>query len=160
MSDFGTRLREARERRGIPLRQIADRTKISMPALEALERSDASKLPSGIFGRSFVRSYASEVGLDPDAALRDFLERFADEPRFAMVTRMSATPAEPAVRPAPRLAGIALKLLLVGLVAMGIILYTLFRQAADESTDPRPHSARRMTRRVAMAPVPKFFRLP
>ena len=159
MSDFGARLREARERRGITLRQIAERTKISMAALEALERSDASKLPSGIFGRSFVRSYASEVGLDPDATLRDFLDRFA-EPRFAVVPRMSATPAEPAVGPAPRFAGIALKLLLVGLVAMGIILYFTFRQAADESTDPRPHSARRTTRRGAMAPVPKFFRLP
>jgi cytoskeletal protein RodZ len=155
MSDFGTRLREARERRGIPLRQIADRTKISMAALEALERSDASKLPSGIFGRSFVRSYALEVGLDPDATLGEFLDRFSDA-RFAM---MPATPAEPVVTPAPRLAGIALKLLLAVLVAMGIILYfTLFK--GDPSPDPRPDSARRASRRVAMAPVPRLSRLP
>ena len=35
--------------------------------LEALERNDISKLPGGIFSRAFVRSYAVEVGLDPEA---------------------------------------------------------------------------------------------
>jgi cytoskeleton protein RodZ len=150
MSDFGTGLRAARERRGIPLRQIADRTKISMPALEALERGDASKLPSGIFGRSFVRSYAAEVGLDPEATLEEFLDRFSDS-RFAM---MPTTPAEPVITPAPPLAGIALKLVLAVLVAMGIILYfTLFK--ADPSLDLRPDSARRTTGRVSMVPVQK-----
>ena len=65
MSDFGGKLRLARERRGISLRQIAASTKISVGALEALERNDVSKLPGGIFSRAFVRSYAVEVGLDP-----------------------------------------------------------------------------------------------
>ena len=66
MQDFGGKLREAREGRGISLRQIATSTKISVAALEALERNDVSKLPGGVFSRAFVRSYASEVGLDPD----------------------------------------------------------------------------------------------
>jgi cytoskeletal protein RodZ len=38
--DFGGRLREARERRGISLRQIANATKIAVGVLEALERND------------------------------------------------------------------------------------------------------------------------
>ena len=67
MEDFGGKLRQARERRGISLRQIAASTKISAAALEALERNDISRLPGGIFSRAFVRSYAAEVGLDPDA---------------------------------------------------------------------------------------------
>ena len=50
-SGFGQMLREARERRGISLRQIANATKISVGVLEALERNDISKLPGGIFGR-------------------------------------------------------------------------------------------------------------
>lgn len=80
MTDFGEKLRQARERRGISLRQIAASTKISAAALEALERNDISKLPGGIFSRSFVRSYAAEVGLDPDETVREFLERFQGEP--------------------------------------------------------------------------------
>src|SRR4029450_491782 len=71
--DFGSRLREARERRGITLRQIANATKISVGVLDALERNDISRLPGGIFGRAFVRSYAVEVGLDPEATLRAFM---------------------------------------------------------------------------------------
>lgn len=77
--DFGSRLREARERRGIKLRQIANATKISIGVLDALERNDISRLPGGIFGRAFVRSYAAEVGLDPEATLRDFMATFPND---------------------------------------------------------------------------------
>ena len=80
MDDFGGKLRQARERRGISLRQIAASTKIAAAALEALERNDISKLPGGIFSRAFVRSYAIEVGLDPEETVREFLERFNQEP--------------------------------------------------------------------------------
>jgi len=42
--DFGRKLREARERRGLSLRQIASATKISMLTLEALEKNDIARL--------------------------------------------------------------------------------------------------------------------
>src|SRR5213596_1199880 len=73
---IGERLRDARERRGISLRQIANATKISVGVLEALERNDISKLPGGIFSRAFVRSYAIEVGLDPEATIEAFIAQF------------------------------------------------------------------------------------
>jgi cytoskeletal protein RodZ len=69
---LGSRLREARERRGLTVRQIASATKISVTALEALERNDLAQLPGGIFGRAFIRSYASQVGLDPEQTLEEF----------------------------------------------------------------------------------------
>jgi cytoskeleton protein RodZ len=74
--DFGSRLRAARERKGISLREIANRTKISVAVLDALERNDISRLPGGIFSRAFVRSYANEVGLDPEQAIQDFISEF------------------------------------------------------------------------------------
>src|SRR6266568_4042961 len=78
-SDFGGRLREAREQRGISLRQIANATKISVAVLAALERNDVSRLPGGIFGRAFVRSYAVEIGLDPEETIQDFVRQFPDD---------------------------------------------------------------------------------
>src|SRR5262245_15771241 len=72
MSDLGSRLKRAREQRGLPLSDIANRTKISVTALDALERNDLSRLPGGIFGRAFVRAYAAELGLDPDQTVADF----------------------------------------------------------------------------------------
>ena len=73
---FGGTLREARERRGVSLRQIANATKISVAALDALERNDISRLPGGIFSRAFVRSYAVEVGLDPEKTIQAFIAEF------------------------------------------------------------------------------------
>ena len=74
--DFGSRMRQVREQRGISLRQIAEATKISVSALEALERNDISRLPGGIFSRAFVRSYAAEIGVDPEQTVREFLSQF------------------------------------------------------------------------------------
>src|SRR3954447_22034392 len=76
MADFGGQLKDAREQRGISLRQIATATKISMAALEALERNDFSRLPGGILSRAFVRAYALEVGLDPEQTVQDFLVEY------------------------------------------------------------------------------------
>ena len=76
MADFGAHLKAARESQGISLRQIADATKISVGALEALERSDFSRLPGGIFSRAFVRAYAIQVGLDPEQTVETFLEEY------------------------------------------------------------------------------------
>src|SRR4026209_1784810 len=73
---FGSKLREARERRGMSLRQIARAHTISLVALAALERIQLSRLPGGIFSRAFVRSYAIEVGLDPDATIQEFIAQF------------------------------------------------------------------------------------
>ena len=75
-ADFGGRMRRAREARGVSLRQIAETTKLSMAALEALERNDISRLPGGIFSRAFVRSYASEIGMDPEVSVREFIAQF------------------------------------------------------------------------------------
>jgi len=73
VSPFGAQLRKAREAKGLSLAHIAAVTKISVRALEAVERNDYSRLPGGIFMRSFVRAYAGEVGLDPAVALKAFL---------------------------------------------------------------------------------------
>src|SRR6202163_2631817 len=77
--NLGKKLREAREHRGVSLRQIADSTKIAVSILDALERNDISKLPGGIFGRAFVRSFATEVGLDPETTIQEFMAQFRDE---------------------------------------------------------------------------------
>lgn len=76
--DFGTFLRKARERRGMSLQQVAATTKISARVLGALEQNDPSKLPGGIFARAFVRAYAREVGLDPEATVARFVDDFPE----------------------------------------------------------------------------------
>ena len=116
-------LREARERRGLSLVEIAKTTKISVSALEALERYDVSIPPGGIFTRAFVRSYAIEVGLDPETALQEFLARCPEEDPVEVVGAGEGGPSGlfgDRSRSSP--VGLRLALLAVPLVALGIFV--------------------------------------
>jgi cytoskeletal protein RodZ len=143
VSDFGGKLRQARERRGVSLRQIAASTKISVAALEALERNDVSKLPGGIFSRAFVRSYAIEVGLDPEEAVREFLERFHGEPTPPVAAAPRITEEESSFESQQRMAGVLLKLVIISIPLVGVILYFTLRQrpVAEPAADTRPPQA-------------------
>jgi len=97
---FGARLRRQRERQQVCIADIAARTKINASLFEALERDDASRWPSGIFRRSFMRAYADAVGLDADATVREFLEQFPDPAAPVEVDAGNAAPAtSPPVTP-------------------------------------------------------------
>jgi len=73
---FGPNLRRARLRRGVLLEDLTARTKVSRDLWEAMERNDFSQWPTGIFARSYIRDYATIVGLDPDATVEDFCRAF------------------------------------------------------------------------------------
>ena len=88
---FGSRLRYERERRQIALKSIAESTKIGVPLLEALERDDVSRWPSGIFRKSFIRSYAEAVGLQPEPIVREFIERYPDPLDIAIIPPQEVT---------------------------------------------------------------------
>jgi cytoskeletal protein RodZ len=64
--DLGTRLRDARQRRGWTLRDVAASTRIPVDWLAAIERNDFDRLPHGIFRRAYVRAFAAEVGVEAD----------------------------------------------------------------------------------------------
>ena len=127
MIDFGGKLRAAREARGVALRQIAATTRISVAALEALERNDISKLPGGIFSRSFVRSYASEVGLDPDEAVREFIDRFGTEPPPEPVVVANISEEERAFEARRQAAMLTVRVIVVLLVAGLLVLFFIWR---------------------------------
>lgn len=70
---IGEQLRQAREQHNVSLHAIAEKTNISVRFLDAIEKGQIDKLPGGIFTRGFVRSYAGQVGLDPDETVRAFV---------------------------------------------------------------------------------------
>jgi cytoskeletal protein RodZ len=155
-SDVGRKLREARERRGVSLRQIADATKISVSALEALERNDISRLPGGIFSRAFVRSYAVEVGLDPDDASRDFIAQFPQDsvitghPTTTQVEDYQATESD------RRAATTFVRLIALSVPIAAALLYfgIVGRRAALAPTSPPPEHELSAPRLPIEAPLP------
>ena len=123
MNDFGARLKAARVKSGVSLREIATTTKISVVALEALEREDYSRLPGGIFSRAFIRAYALQVGLDPEATVNEFLtelQRFERESKVA--TRVEITPEDKVFLERQRRAQLWLKLVAVALFLTAIAI--------------------------------------
>ena len=137
-ADFGRKLREARERRGLSLRQISNSTKISMLTLEALERNDIARLPGGIFGRGVVRSYALEVGLDPESTIEEFMGQFPHD--SVTVGHPTTTQIEDheKVESDRRMASAFLRLLLISALVAPFVIYfaTHGRRSAPASPAP------------------------
>ena len=131
MSELGTRLKEARQAKGVALRDIATATKISVVALEALERSDYSRLPGGIFSRAFVRAYALAVGVEPEGGGQrvsgsSLHEREKAAERNAKRPEITADDREFVERQRQALRTLRLVLLVAALVALGAVAYLVF----------------------------------
>jgi len=78
--EFGRRLQGERERCGLTLQAIADRTKIPLSLLTALERGDIAHWPCGLFGRAHIRAYAAAVGVSSEPLMIEFLHLIATAP--------------------------------------------------------------------------------
>jgi transcriptional regulator with XRE-family HTH domain len=73
---FGPNLRRIRVQRGVTLEQIADATKVSVDLWKALEQNDFSRWPTGIYARSYLRSYSAAIGVDAETTVDDFCRFF------------------------------------------------------------------------------------
>ena len=151
MSDLGTRLKAARESLGVDLRDIASATKISVAALEALERNDYSRLPGGIFSRSFVRAYALAVGLDPEATVSEFLvalqeferdaERNAKKPEITADDRAFLARQQRAIRQL-RIGLVVVGVMVAAAIAYLVLVWWPARQAREAAgAAPSPAAA-------------------
>ena len=143
-SHFGQKLREARERRGLTLRQIADATKISMITLEALERNDVARLPGGLFSRAFVRSCTrSKSASIRNRRSEEFVAQIPIEP----VTTGRPTPKHvedhEAVESDQRMASTFLRLILISVPVAAIVVYLAMfgrRTTSPEAAAPAAQS--------------------
>ena len=72
ISGPGRRLAAARQELGLTVSEIAGRTRIPSASITAIEDDDWIALPAPVYVRGFLRLYAQEVGLDPDAIVNDW----------------------------------------------------------------------------------------
>nr|WP_294867785.1 helix-turn-helix domain-containing protein [uncultured Pseudogulbenkiania sp.] len=72
----GAALKAAREAAGLSLGEVADRLKLSLKQLEAIEADRFEALPGAAFVRGFVRNYARFLGLDAAPLMARLEERF------------------------------------------------------------------------------------
>jgi len=148
MSAFGENLRREREMRGVSLDEISFATKISLRFLEAIEHEDFSKLPGGIFSRSFIRTYARYLGLDEDRVVAEF--QLAAQPQTDFDLHRMAAGNSRFGRPGERTTLIASVVAIV-LLATG---YMLFRYSRRASEAPTPTLVAPVVPGVKEAPAP------
>src|SRR3954467_8705884 len=79
MASIGETLREARMRQHLDIADVEDRTKIRAKYLRALENEEFGMLPGSTFVKTFLRTYAEVLGLDPHMLVEEY--RATYEPR-------------------------------------------------------------------------------
>ena len=72
VTSVGQLLSDARSSLGLELRDVAERTRLSIQVLEAIERDDWAALSAPVYARGFVKLYAEAVGIDSKGALALF----------------------------------------------------------------------------------------
>ncbi len=72
MSSIGNVLKEARTKKAITLDEVHSRIKIHPRVLQLLEEDKFEKLPSPLFVKSFLKSYAEFLEVDPEELLLEY----------------------------------------------------------------------------------------
>jgi len=153
--DPAARLRLAREQKGLSHRQVAEATKLSVRAIELLEKDSLSGLPEGIYRRSIIKAVAREVGLNPDQLLNEFSSLHPD----ALQSPPSVVMAEPK---AATSFNKVLTLVSAALAMIAGLLYFVLPMTRAMVNSPKPIAQERRIepRRAEIVPVGGFKETP
>lgn len=76
---IGETLKEAREKKGLELEDIAEETKIQLRYLKALENGDFELMPGKTYLKGFLKNFALVVGLDKNKIMEMYEEKENDK---------------------------------------------------------------------------------
>jgi transcriptional regulator with XRE-family HTH domain len=88
--EIGSYLRQARESMGMSLDQLQEKTKIQQSFLVAIEQGEFHKLPSPFYVRTYLRSYANCVKVEPHHILRQYRKEEQAERGLTGVHKVAA----------------------------------------------------------------------
>lgn len=141
MPEIGEMLREARMRRRIDMTEVESATKIRGKYLRALENEEWDLLPGPTFVKTFLRTYAEYLGLDPRLLVEEYRQRY-ERPSTQDLTPFAASRTRGRAR-RRRVASMGPLLVIAGCAAVLLgALYALGRFGDDESPPPPPNEVR------------------
>lgn len=91
---LGDRLKQARLNKGLSVGEVAERLKLSVSQVEAMETNDPSRFTEPVFARGFFRSYARFLHLNEAEVLADLNQMFPSE-RVAVNHAQAQQPQKP-----------------------------------------------------------------
>jgi cytoskeletal protein RodZ len=160
MPGIGDTLREARMRQGLEIADMEARTKIRAKYLRALENEEFSTLPGGTFVKTFLRTYAEMLGLDPHLLLDEYRARHepADEAESAPLGPPAARGRERDRLAMPGPPGPGAIVLLVLIAVIGLLLILGLTGGDEDKQSAQTETARKerttATERERPAPAP------
>jgi cytoskeleton protein RodZ len=89
MSSVGEQLRCAREKQGLSINEIVERTKLRTDHVRALEEGNFDVFAAPVYVRGFVRSYASLLKLQVPAIMRELEAELGQSHRLQESTQLS-----------------------------------------------------------------------
>src|SRR5687768_12875279 len=76
MPEIGDQLRETRMRNRIDIAEVETATKIRAKYLRALENEEWDLLPGPTFVKTFLRTYAEYLGIEPKPLIEEYKQRY------------------------------------------------------------------------------------
>jgi cytoskeleton protein RodZ len=120
--NIGSRLRAAREAKGLTISDLADQTRVRVAALEAIEAGDFARLPEPIYVQSYLRAFAQAVGLPVEPVLEAFRR---GAPSIPVPSAVAAAVSRRTIETKPS-AGLSLGGIVLGLAALALVAGYLF----------------------------------
>lgn len=127
----GPQLRLAREKLGLSVKDLTERTKIPTRLIEMIEVGNFAGLPARAYAVGFARSLAREVGLDPEDIVRQVNGEMNVHVPDQRERRETYEPGDPARAPSRRLVWFSVLAGLILLAGLFVAARQLFWPAAE-----------------------------
>lgn len=135
MASVGQALKKEREVKGIPLKEIADHTKINLRFLQDLEEDNFEFMPGRFLTRSIIRSVASYLGLDEKKILEIYHQTVREQ---GQIPDEPPEEAPQAVPPEKNKKFLTYSLAAVLLIAILIVFFWVVLRRNPADTTPSP----------------------
>jgi cytoskeleton protein RodZ len=129
---IGTRLRGAREKKGLTILQAAEKMHVDARILESLEAEDFAALGAPVYARGHLRHYAELVGESPTELQQLYADSTKAAPAQPDLTRIARV--EPESDPGKLVGPAVIGLVAVGLVGIVWWLFTLSGEKVQPTT--------------------------
>src|SRR4051794_1215657 len=141
MAEIGETLREARMRRRIDMTEVEAATKIRAKYLRALENEEWDLLPGPTFVKTFLRTYAEYLELDPRLLVEEYRQRFERPSTQDLTPFGPGRSGQRRRRQRPRRSAGPFLVVLIGILLLGVALYLLGVVWGDSPDNESPKVA-------------------
>ncbi|MBI4432455.1 MAG: helix-turn-helix domain-containing protein [Candidatus Omnitrophica bacterium] len=155
MSSIGSHLREARTRKGFSTEDVYNKIKIHPRVVEALEQDRFEALPSPMFVKSFIKTYADFLEINADELIQSYEKDKRKDPEQVIFIK----PAHEKIRTAPLLGENVVRPILFVVLAAVVLFVSFFllRSALNFVTSAKKAAPQKVKVKRSTPSVPAQF---